>query len=93
MRDDSIKNNKPGEEPKNYAPRQSAEEAKNRVEKPKRPDALSGMVFHAMRMMAGTLVSRVLGLVREMLTSVPAIMRMAWKTMPESASGRFAFST
>lgn len=69
MRDDSIKNNKPGEEPKNYAPRQSAEEAKNRVEKPKRPDALSGMVFHAMRMMAGTLVSRVLGLVREMLTA------------------------
>ena len=35
----------------------------------KRPDALSGMVFHAMRMMAGTLVSRVLGLVREMLTA------------------------
>ncbi|MEG1824096.1 MAG: murein biosynthesis integral membrane protein MurJ [Cloacibacillus sp.] len=30
---------------------------------------LSGMVFHAMRMMAGTLVSRVLGLVREMLTA------------------------
>lgn len=69
MRDDSIKNNKPGEEPKNYAPRQSAEEAKNRAEKAKRPDALSGMVFHAMRMMAGTLVSRVLGLVREMLTA------------------------
>lgn len=69
MRDDSIKNNKSGEEPKNYAPPQSAEEAKNRAEKPKRPDALSGMVFHAMRMMAGTLVSRVLGLVREMLTA------------------------
>lgn len=34
-----------------------------------RPDALTGMVFHAMRMMAGTLVSRVLGLVREMLTA------------------------
>ena len=69
MRDDSIKNNKSGEEPKNYAPPQSAEEAKNRAEKAKRPDALSGMVFHAMRMMAGTLVSRVLGLVREMLTA------------------------
>lgn len=35
----------------------------------KRTDALSGVVFHAMRMMAGTLVSRVLGLVREMLTA------------------------
>lgn len=35
----------------------------------KRPDALSGMVTHAMRMMAGTLLSRVLGLVREMLTA------------------------
>ena len=69
MRDDSIKNNKSGEKPKNYAPPQSAEEAKNRAEKAKRPDALSGMVFHAMRMMAGTLVSRVLGLVREMLTA------------------------
>ena len=69
MRDDSIKNNKSGEEPKNYAPPQSAEEVKNHVEKAKRPDALSGMVFHAMRMMAGTLVSRVLGLVREMLTA------------------------
>ena len=33
MRDDSIKNNKSGEEPKNYAPPQSAEEAKNRAEK------------------------------------------------------------
>lgn len=30
---------------------------------------LSSMVFNAMRMMAGTLVSRVLGLVREMLTA------------------------
>ncbi|MDO5114701.1 MAG: murein biosynthesis integral membrane protein MurJ [Synergistaceae bacterium] len=30
---------------------------------------LGGMVFHAMRMMMGTLVSRVLGLVREMLTA------------------------
>ncbi|MBQ9882643.1 MAG: murein biosynthesis integral membrane protein MurJ, partial [Synergistes sp.] len=35
----------------------------------KRPDALSGMVTHAMRMMAGTLLSRVLGLIREMLTA------------------------
>lgn len=30
---------------------------------------LTGMVFHAMRMMCGTLVSRVLGLIREMLTA------------------------
>lgn len=32
-------------------------------------DKLSGMVRHAMRMMVGTLASRVLGLVREMLTA------------------------
>lgn len=32
-------------------------------------DNLSGMVHHAMRMMAGTLASRVLGLMREMLTA------------------------
>ncbi|MDO4987405.1 MAG: murein biosynthesis integral membrane protein MurJ [Synergistes sp.] len=35
----------------------------------KRSEAVSGMVFHAARMMVGTLVSRVLGLVREMLTA------------------------
>ena len=29
---------------------------------------------------------------RTRLTSVPAIMRIAWNTMPESASGRFGFS-
>ena len=69
MRDDSMNDNKSGREPKNYASCQTPEEVKNPVEKPKRPDALSGMVFHAMRMMAGTLVSRVLGLVREMLTA------------------------
>ena len=34
-----------------------------------RGDNLSGMVRHAMRMMVGTLASRVLGLVREMLTA------------------------
>lgn len=44
-------------------------QAQNAAFVAKRPDALSGMVFHAMRMMAGTLVSRVLGLVREMLTA------------------------
>ena len=32
-------------------------------------DKLSGMVRHAMRMMVGTLASRILGLVREMLTA------------------------
>ena len=69
MRDDSMNDNKSGREPKNYVPCQNQEEVKNPAEKPKRPDALSGMVFHAMRMMAGTLVSRVLGLVREMLTA------------------------
>lgn len=34
-----------------------------------RNDNLSGMVRHAMRMMVGTLASRILGLVREMLTA------------------------
>ncbi len=34
-----------------------------------RSDSLPGMVRHAMRMMLGTLASRVLGLVREMLTA------------------------
>ncbi len=34
-----------------------------------KPDPFTGMVSHTMRMMAGTLVSRVLGLVRELLTA------------------------
>lgn len=57
------------EAPENRASGPNPGQDKNCVEKAKRPDALSGMVFHAMRMMAGTLVSRVLGLVREMLTA------------------------
>lgn len=42
---------------------------KNKAEQTAVKSGISGMVFHAMRMMCGTLVSRVLGLVREMLTA------------------------
>lgn len=66
LSESQIEEQPEGEHPEGASDKSSADAAQGVK---KRPDAVAGMVFHAMRMMAGTLVSRVLGLIREMLTA------------------------